>query len=188
MRTNGYPAQLPAWRYGAPAILLHWLLALLIAFMAGLGWYMMEVEHDPGGRWYMDLHKSVGLIVFTLVLLRVLWRLFHKPGPLPAGTPSWQLHLSSLTHGLLYTCMVLLPVTGIIGAEYSRAGLAFFGIPLAAGNAPDRSLSKLFFEIHETLVWVLVALVSLHVIAVLKHALAEGDQVFERMWPARPGR
>jgi cytochrome b561 len=184
MRTSHDRVAPCTWRYGTPAIVLHWLLALLVAFMASLGWYMMTVEHDPGGRWYMDLHKSIGLIVFGLVLLRVIWRLLHKPDPLPAGVPRWQSHLSSLTHGLLYACMILLPVTGILGAEYSRAGLAFFGIPLQA-VAPNRTTSKLFFEIHETLVWTLVTLVALHVMAAFKHLLVDRDQVFERMWPMR---
>jgi len=186
MRTsNPYSAGFGTWRYAAPAILLHWVLALLIAFMAGLGWYMMSVEHDPGGRWYMDLHKSIGLIVFALVLLRVLWRVFHKPAPLPRSLPAWQALLSSLTQWLLYACMVALPVTGLVGAEYSRAGLAFFGIPLPAGMAPDRATSKLFFGMHEFLVWVLVGLVALHVLGALRHLLVDRDDVFDRMWPAR---
>ena len=183
--SNHIVAGSPAWRYGAPAIFLHWVLALLIAFMAGLGWYMMTVEHQPGGRWYMDLHKSIGLIVFSLVLLRVLWRLFHQPDPLPEGVPAWQGLLSRFTQWLLYGCMVALPVTGILGAEYSRAGLAFFGIGLPAGITPDRATAKLLFKTHEFLVWVLVGLVGLHVLGALKHLLVDRDAVFGRMWPAR---
>jgi cytochrome b561 len=186
MRTsNDGIAASRTWRYGAPAIVLHWVLALLIVFMAGLGWYMMSVEREPGGPWYMDLHKSIGLILFVLVLLRVLWRMFHKPEPLPEGVPAWQAQLSSFTQWLLYACMVALPITGIFGAEYSRAGLAFFGIALPAGIAPDRVTSKLFFQIHEFLVWVLVGLVALHVLGALKHLLIDRDLVFNRMWPAR---
>jgi cytochrome b561 len=173
------------WRYGTPAIVLHWVLALLIAFMAGLGWYMMAVEHDPDGPWYMDLHKSVGLIVFALVLLRVLWRVFHKPGPLPAAVPAWQVGLASYTQWLLYGCMLAMPITGILGAEYSRAGLAFFGVPLQIVATPDRAASKLLFQIHATLVWLLVALVALHVIGGIKHLLVDRDRVFQRMWPTR---
>lgn len=174
--------QTPAWRYGMPAVVLHWVLALLIAFMAGLGWYMMEVEHEPGGDWYMDLHKSVGLILFALVLLRILWRLAHKPESLPADMPRWQVKLSGWTEGLLYACMVVMPVTGILGALYSRSGLAFFGYPITGLVTPLRSTAKLFFEIHEITVWVLVGLVVLHVAGGLKHLLVDRDKVFQRMW------
>lgn len=174
-----------AWRYGAPAIALHWALALLIACMAGLGWYMMTVEHDPGGRWYMDLHKSVGLIVFALVLLRVVWRASHEPAPLPPGLPAWQVRLSAWVQGLLYLCMVVMPITGTLGSLYSRAGLAFFGLPIPSWAAPSRETSHLFFDVHSALVWVLVVLVAVHAAAGLMH-LFKRDRVFDRMW--RRGR
>ncbi|MDB5872086.1 MAG: putative cytochrome [Ramlibacter sp.] len=172
-----------AWQYGAPAIALHWLLAVLISFMAGLGWYMMTVEHEPGGDWYMNLHKSVGLVVFVLVLLRIVWRAFHAPEPLPPNTPRWQVQSAKATQWLLYACMVVLPVTGILGASYSRPGLAFFGMQVPMWAATSRATSKLFFTIHSFTVWVLVALVVLHVLGGLKHLLVDRDEVFRRMWP-----
>ena len=174
-----------AWRDSTPAILLHWLLAALIVFMAALGWSMMAVEHEPGAERWFDLHKSVGLIVFTLVLLRLLWRAFHRPAPLPAGLPRWQLLLSHAVQWLLYATMVLLPVTGILGAGFSRAGLAFFGTGLTRWAAPDRHTAHEFFEIHEALVWPTVALVVLHTLAALKHRFVDRDEVFGRMWFAR---
>jgi cytochrome b561 len=170
------------WRYSTPAIVLHWLLAALIVFMASLGWFMMTVEKQPGGERFFDLHKSVGLIVATLVLLRVLWRMFHRPEPLPAGVPRWQAQLAHLVQWLLYATMVLLPVTGIVGANYSRAGLAFFGTALPRWGAPARETAHQFFEWHEALVWITVALVALHVLAGLKHLLVDRDRVFQRMW------
>lgn len=170
------------WRYGRPAIFLHWVLALLIVFMTGLGWYMMTVEHEPGGERLFNLHKSVGLIVTALVLARILWRLFHKPAPLPAGTPGWQIGLAHLTHWGLYALMIAIPTTGILGASYSRAGLFFFGTVLPRWVEPARATAHQFFELHETLVWVLVVLVVLHVAAGLKHLLVDRDEVFGRMW------
>jgi cytochrome b561 len=173
------------WRYSTPAVFLHWALAILITFMAGLGWFMMTVEDEPGGQRFFDLHKSIGLIVFTLVVLRVLWRLFHKPQPLPTTMPRWQIRLSQLVEGLLYVLMVLLPLTGIIGASYSKAGLAFFGADLPRWVTPQRPVAHQLFEIHSALVWVMVALLVLHVLGGLKHLLIDHDEVFGRMWPAR---
>ena len=179
---NPNPGSNLEWRYSTPAIVLHWLLALLIVFMVSLGWYMMSVEKEPGAEWYFDLHKSIGLIVFTLVVLRVLWRLAHRPEPLPASMPVWQVKLSAWTEALLYVCMLVMPVTGIIGAVYSRAGLAFFGLALSGFATPTRAISKLMFTIHSFTVWILVGLVALHVLGGLKHLLVDKDRVFHRMW------
>jgi cytochrome b561 len=171
-----------AWRYGRPAIVLHWLLAALIVFLAGLGWYMMTIEREPQGPWYFDLHRSVGLVVFALVLLRIVWRLFHRPAPLPASLPRWQVTLSHVTQGLLYACMLVLPVTGYLGSSYSKAGVRFFGIALPVWATPVRSTAHLFFEIHSITVWVLVGLLVLHVAGAFKHLLLDRDDVFQRMW------
>ena len=73
------------WRYTPTAIALHWLLALLLTAMAAVGWYMMSVEHEPGAERLFDLHKSAGLLVGLLVLVRVGVRLLNKPQPLPVS-------------------------------------------------------------------------------------------------------
>ena len=173
------------WRYSTPAIVLHWVLAALIVFMACLGWYMMTVEREPSGPGLFALHRSIGLIVFTLVLLRVLWRVFHKPEPLPAGVPRWQVHLSHIVQWLLYVGMLALPITGIVGSSYSKAGIAFFGHDLPRWVEANRENAHQYFGWHETLVWIMVGLVVLHVVGGLKHLLVDRDQVFSRMWPGR---
>jgi cytochrome b561 len=182
---NDMPNSLPAtreWRYATPAILLHWLLALLIAGMATLGWYMMSIEDSPGADTYFNLHKSVGLIVFTLVLIRWAWRLTHNPAVLPASVSTWEVRLSTIVQALLYTCMILLPITGFLGASYSKEGVTFFGTQLPAWVVPDHDTAEQFFSLHETLVWTLVTLVALHAAGGLKHLLVNRDKVFQRMW------
>jgi len=178
-------SQPASWRYGAPAIFLHWVLALLIAFMAGLGWYMMTIEHSPQGPWYINLHKSMGLVVLGLVVMRVFWRGFHKPAPLPADLPRWQTRLSHFVQWALYACMVLVPVTGLLGATHQRAPLAFFVLPLPRMFTANRDVAETFFDIHSVLVWVLVGLVAVHAAAGLKHLFVDRDAVFQRMWFGR---
>ena len=173
------------WRYSTPAIALHWLLALLIASMAALGWWMMTIEHEPGGRAWLDLHQSIGLVVAALILLRILWRVSHRPEPLAAGVPPWQARMAHAVQWLLYAAMVLLPVTGVVGSLYTKAGLHFFGPAMHAGITPVRDTAKQFFGWHEALVWTTVALVVVHALAGLKHLLVDRDRVFNRMWPAR---
>lgn len=178
------PVELPAsgWRYAPLAVLLHWLLALLIAGQAALGWYMMSIEDDPGSERWFDLHKSVGLTILALVLVRAAWRLSHRPAELPASMPHWEAVASTAVHRALYACMLLLPLTGLVGASYTKSGVAFFGLRLPAWRTPDHDTSELWFEVHETLVWILAALVALHALAGLKHLLLDRDRVFQRMW------
>ncbi|MBJ7310038.1 cytochrome b [Rugamonas sp. CCM 8940] len=171
----------PAWRYAAPARLLHWLLALLIVVLIGVGWYMMEIEDDPGSAVYFMLHKSFGLVAAGLVAARLLWRFGHRPAPLPGNVAPWQVRLSGLTHGLLYLCMALMPLTGIIGAALSKRGLVFFGLTLPRWFVPDHDLAEQYFDAHGVIAWVLVALIVLHVAAGLKHLLVDKDGVFQRM-------
>ena len=87
--SSSAPSTIPApgWRYSRTAIVLHWLLAVLITLTTVIGWRMMLIEHEPGSEQLFDLHKSIGLIIATFVLARVLWRLSHRPEPLPAGRP-----------------------------------------------------------------------------------------------------
>lgn len=179
---NSISAETKAWRYAAPAIFLHWILAIAIAGMAGLGWYMMSIEKQPNSRWYFDLHMSFGLIVFALVLLRALWLFTHKPAELPASVPKWQAEISSVTQSLLYICMFLQPATGFVGASYGKSGVVFFGLRVPAWSVPNHDMAELFFSIHSALAWILVALVIFHAAAGLKHLLIDRDDVFQRMW------
>ncbi len=171
-----------SWRYSGTAVGLHWLLALLFGFMAALGWYMMSVEDEPGSAAYFNLHKSIGLIVALLVAARIVWRLTHRPAPLPASVPAWQARLSALNVALLYALMVLLPLTGYLGASYSKYGVALFGLALPAWAQPDHDTAERFFDIHGALIWVLVGLVALHALGGLKHLLVDKDGVFQRIW------
>lgn len=171
-----------SWKYGSVAMLLHWLLAALIVVLLGLGWFMMAIEDDPGSDWYFNLHKSLGLLVLALVALRLLWRMTHRPAPLPASLPRWQVRLSHLTQGALYVAMLAMPLLGLIGASFSKSGVAFFGLPLPAWAVPDHDTAERFFDLHGTLAWVLVALIVLHAAGGLKHLLVDKDGVFQRMW------
>jgi len=177
------PASSPpeAWRYGRNAVALHWTLAVLLVATTALGLFMMSIEREPGSAWYFDLHKSVGLVIASLVALRIAWRLNNRPEPLPASVPMWQVKLASGTQAMLYLLMVVVPLTGYLGASYSKAGVRFFGLATPQWALPDHDRSEQFFGIHSVLVWVLIALVALHVAGAMKHLLLERDGVFQRM-------
>jgi cytochrome b561 len=177
------PAAAPGWHYAPAALALHWLMALLVAGQATLGLYMMSIEDEPGADRYFGLHMSIGLVVLVLVLARLAWRLNHPPAPLPASMPKWEVSAALAVHRLMYACMILLPVTGFLGASYSKSGVVFFGQHVPAWRVPDRDTSELFFDIHQAIVGILVALIVVHSLAAFKHLLVDKDRVFQRMWP-----
>lgn len=182
--TPQHPAATQAdWRYSPPAVVLHWLVALLIFTLFGLGWYMMAIEYRPGGAdWWFNLHRSIGLTVAGLVLLRIVWRATHRPAELPPSVAAWEKLLARAAHWFLYALMIVMPLTGYLGSSYSRGGAAFFGFHLPFWSGPDRDLQRLFFSIHASLVWLFVGVIVLHALAGLKHWLVDKDQVFQRMW------
>ncbi|CDS50041.1 Cytochrome B561 [Polaromonas sp. CG9_12] len=185
MRKRTSIATVSSKPYASLAVLLHWTLAVLIIGMVALGWYMTEIEDDPGSAWFFTLHKSIGLVIAGLVLLRLVWRLGHLPEPLPARLPSWQVNASRATHGLLYAAMLAMPTFGIVGSLLSKKGIVFFGLPLPRVFQANHDLAETFFNAHSFTTWILVVLVSLHVLAGLKHLVIDKDGVFQRMWFSR---
>lgn len=173
------------WHYGPLAIGLHWLIAILIIGLIGLGWYMMSVEDEPGSGWLFDLHKSFGLTVFGLIVLRIIWRASHRPEGLPDSVPAWQAKISTILHWALYACMIIMPVTGYLGASHQKKAPKFFGLDTPVWATPNHDIAEQFFTIHSITVWVLVTLISLHVLAGLKHLLIDKNKVFQRMWFSR---
>lgn len=170
-------------RYGNPAIFLHWILALLITFLVGLGWYMMSVEEDPGSGWLFRLHISIGITAAVLIVLRVYWRVGHVPASLPSSLPIWQARASHYTHKLLYLLLILMPTTGYLGASFSGNAVTYFGIATPTWASKNDLLKEQFFTIHTWIAWILVVAVAIHVLAALKHLWIDKDGVFQRMWP-----
>jgi len=180
--TSPAQAAQATWRYSNVAILIHWTSALIIFAIAALGWYMMSVENEPGSGQYFALHKSLGLVLAMLVATRLVWRLLHRPAPLPTTVPKWEVNLARGVQWLMYVMMVLMPLSGFLGGSFSKYGVQFFGLSLPHWFIPDPETAEKFFDIHSVLIWVLVALVTLHILGALKHLLLDKDGTFQRMW------
>ena len=170
------------WHYDVIARLLHWVIALLLIGLISLGWYMTSIKGEPNSGWYFNLHKSFGLIAAMLIFFRVFWRFTHKPAPLPSSVPHWQAIIARAIHLLLYFCMLIMPITGFIGASFGQYGVAFFGVELPHWVHPNHAISKPTFEVHEVVAWILVGLIALHILAAIKHLVINKDKVFQRMW------
>lgn len=174
-------------RYDRVAIALHWLVAIGVFVMIGLGWYMTDIpKGTPARAFFYNLHKSIGVTGAMIVLIRIVWRWSHRPPPLPAGTASWVVNASRLSHGLLYALLVLMPVAGFTASNFSKHGVTYFGLfkigPLFAEN---KSLYELFQGIHHAASEVLVVVICIHIAGALKHLVLDKDGVFFRMLPGR---
>jgi cytochrome b561 len=181
--TSNYSAAMGKTSPYAPiAVFLHWVLAILFFAMIGLGWYMMSIEDEPGSGWYFDLHKSLGIVAAVLILVRAAWRLANTPDALPFNVARWQAAGSRAIHRLLYVAMVAMPLVGIAGAMLSKSGVIFFGSTMPRLFTPNHDLAEIFFTAHSIVAWALVGLISIHVLAALKHLVIDKDGVFQRMW------
>jgi cytochrome b561 len=178
---------------------LHWTLAVLILLQIVLGWWMNEwvADHSPIQRAIEGVHISVGLTVLLLVVARIVWRLTHRPPPLPADIPAWERMLAGAGHALFYILMLALPLTGwAMVSMHAGGGLSFWGLPwpklpgmIAAGGVNPKPLRETLQFVHTNLlIWVVLLNLALHVAGALKHQF-DGRPVLWRMWPLarRPG-
>jgi cytochrome b561 len=182
-------------RYSFGAMLLHWLMALMIVGLFVAGLWMHEAIHEPETKAQAfkvyQLHKSAGLMVLLLTLLRLAWRFLHKPPALPVHMKSWERLLARLSHVGFYVLMLAVPLSGWAMVSASPFGLPtiIFGLfewphigPLAAieNKAP---VEHLFKEAHELLAFSMIGLLLLHIAAALKHHFIDKDDVLARMLP-----
>jgi cytochrome b561 len=177
------PAGTVAARYDRVAVALHWIIAVLILVQIGLGWFMVDLPKGSADRTYFfALHKSLGLSTAFLILLRVAWRLTHKPPPLPDWLPAWQANAARWTHRLLYACMVVMPISGYLSASFTKYPMKLWGMPFPKPGWEDDFINSVFNGIHVGTSWLFVALLALHISAGLRHLIA-GDGVFRRILP-----
>ncbi len=176
-------------RYTRTAIGLHWLIALGLVALFGLGLYMTSLSFSPAKLKLYSWHKWAGVTIFALVALRLAWRLTHVPPAPPAGTARWQRRAASATHGALYALMFLIPLSGWLMSSAKGFQTVYFGVlplPDLIGKNPE--LGDALAGVHAWLNYGLCALVVVHALAALKHHLVDRDDVLRRMLPARKPR
>lgn len=174
-------------RYTTVAKALHWTIALIIIVQIPAGIVMHNLAFSETKFAMYQLHKSFGLIVLALALVRLYWRLTHPVPPLPEGMPGWQRGLARLTHVGFYVLIIGIPLTGWLMVSASTTGIdtkIFYLIPVPHWPVPVSEGSEEFFEeTHEILAKATIALIALHVAAALKHHLADRDTTLVRMLP-----
>ncbi len=171
-------------RWGGVSQSLHWLIVLLIIGQGSVGLWMQEMHNSPDKIQLYALHKSFGLTILALVVLRLLWRLYAgAPGPVP-GTPTWQQRIARVTHWLLYALLLAMPLSGWTlnsAAGFPLQWFWLFNLPAITGQ--DHDLRELAGEAHQWLFWLLIATATLHAAAAFYHHLFMRDATLSRMLP-----
>lgn len=163
---------------------LHWSMALLIVGLLAMGLLLEDVPQAWKGTAY-GLHKSFGVVVLVLAVVRVLWWLGQTKPQLVATLPAWMKPFINAGHNVLYAFMVLMPLSGILMSNAAGYPVAVFGVelPMLVGKNPE--VGKVFHEVHEIAGKLLIALVALHVAAAWVHHRILRDDTLTRMLPAK---
>ncbi len=169
-------------RYTRFAVALHWIVALVVFAQFALGWLMQEIAKQPPGprASAFNVHKSIGLVILALMLVRIAWRLSH-PAPAFPPMPRWQARAALANHVLLYALLVAMPLAGYLGSAFSGYPVRFFGIVLPSWAAKNDAMKQAMSEVHLVAAWLLAASVLVHLAAVLKHAMVDRDGILARM-------
>jgi cytochrome b561/polyisoprenoid-binding protein YceI len=179
-------------RYSSVAVALHWAIAVLILTQIASGLYMAGLPNSSSVKFdFYQLHKSFGLSILGLTLIRIAWRLAHKPPALPSFMPGWQKLVARLTHWAFYALMLITPLAGLAIVSVSPLNVTtfWFGLfevphlPFLGGVADRAAAAETFAEVHEYLAFSILFLFVLHVGAALKHGFIDRDGVLRSMAP-----
>jgi cytochrome b561 len=169
-------------RYSLIARAIHWITALLVLTMVPAGLTMIRIGGGPLQNQLFDFHRSVGVTLMFLTVIRLAYRLTHKPAPLPDDIPAWQRFAAKATHMFLYGFLLVNPFLGWVATSAYGAKISVFGLfTMPAIVAKDRALSEQLFTVHEVLGLLFTAAVLMHIGAALYHGIIRRDGVLSRM-------
>lgn len=176
-------------RFGATAMALHWLVFALVIAMVALGWLMVPLPLGVQKLRLYDLHKSTGIVVFSLMAARILWRLWNPPPLLPKHMKAWERRLARVSHVLLYAVLFAMPLSGWIMSSAANFPVSAFGLFVLPDLVkPDKALLETMRAFHRFTSYGLFALLTLHVAGASKHHFVDKDDVLKRMLPGRTVR
>jgi cytochrome b561 len=175
-------------RYDRVAAWLHWGIGVLLLVEIAFGLLLDEIapRGTPARAGVINLHKSFGIVLGVLIVLRIGWRLAHKPPSWPASMSAARRRAASAGHAALYACMLIAPLAGYLGSNFSKHGVRFFGAVLPPWGPDWPRAYAWLVGVHDASSYLLLALTIGHVAMVLKHALLERDGIFDRIvpWPS----
>jgi cytochrome b561 len=171
--------------WGSLAKAFHWTIVVLLLVQGTIGLVMVQLPKRPSVIPVFDFHKSLGLSILALAVLRLAWRAFDARPDFPATMPPRQALAARTGHALLYLLLFAVPLTGWwFDSVAALRPLHWFGlveVPHLTG--PDPDLKHLAAETHEILFWMLIAVAAGHAAIALLHQFVTRDGVLARMWP-----
>ena len=174
-------------KYGLIAQAFHWLIGLTIIAMIPFGWWMEGLEANPEKYKFYGLHKSIGVVVLALVILRFFWRRMNETVENLKTHKPWEKILSKTVHIALYVLMLAMPLSGWLMSSAGGHPVSIFGLftvpPLVN---KDPALGKILNSAHSLIAWGVIAIMSLHVLGALKHHFLDKDKTLRRMLPILP--
>jgi cytochrome b561 len=171
-------------RYSAVAQAFHWIIAALIVTQFTLAWMADDLPLGARKLGLLARHKSFGMTILMLAVLRLLWRAFNRPPPLPPGMSKIERWLARISHTAFYLLLFAMPVTGWLMSSAKNYSVSWFGLftwPNLIGKNEDHF--DLLRSTHEILSDVLFVLAIVHILAALKHHFWNKDDVLVRMLP-----
>lgn len=170
-------------RFGIVAIALHWLVAIVVIGLFALGWWMTELDYYS--VWYQTApwwHKSIGLTLTLVVLLRIVWRLLNPPPtPLPTHTPV-EVRVAKIAHLLLYLLLLIAFISGYLITTADGRPIEVFGwfaVPATVTSIPNQE--DIAGWVHWIVACLLMGLAGLHATAALKHHFIDRDRSLLRI-------
>lgn len=174
--------------YPATSKLLHWLIAICVLTTAPVAIAMGRVAPGPAQDSLYNLHKSLGILILILMILRLANRLIAGAPMADPNIEPWQKAASATVHTLIYALLLVMPVVGYVANSAFGASTPFFGLfelpPIVGKND---ALSEQLFMLHRWAGFLLIALVAMHIAAALFHHFVRGDDVLKRMLPRSMG-
>jgi cytochrome b561 len=170
-------------QYGTTAKVFHWLIVALLLVQYPLGWLMPDIHRGmkPGDA--MTWHISIGIVILTLIALRLTWRLTHPVAPESSLAP-WQRVTSEAMHWLLYVLVLATTISGWLFASFRGWSISFFFLaPLPMLSSENPAGIRLINHWHQKFEWALLILIGLHVVAALAHLFVYRNRVMQRMLP-----
>lgn len=170
--------------YSPGSKILHWVIALIVITMLTGSFFIESLPKEYIGSAFM-WHKSFGITVLFLMLLRLVWIVIKGKPALPVTVPAWERIFSHIVHYALYFFVILMPICGWIMSMAGDRIPNFFGLiklPLP-WISPNKELAELMAQAHNTIAWIIIALLILHIAGALKHHFINKDKVLRRMLP-----
>lgn len=174
--------------YTATAMWFHWITAALVAAILPIAWVMTNMgDHNPWSGLLFTVHKSLGLTIVAIVVLRLAWRASHPAPPLAGRAGAAVAMLARTNHWLLYAILLVMPISGYLLSATGKNPISYFGLFDVPVIGPAPALHRAAIGVHLIGQWFVYAFVALHLLGAGYHVAVARDGTLERMLPEQTG-